>query len=74
MSSEKTVVNMSLLIWCAVVIAELIVIAYLINSGFVLLFMAVLISPILAAFKWPAPQKQLVNAEVKAEVTNEKAE
>lgn len=53
MSSEKTVINMSLLIWCFVVIAELFILAWLLHSGLVLLFVFILISPITAAFKWP---------------------
>lgn len=53
MENEKTVINQELLIWCGVVIAELIVLAYLVHSGLILLIGLVLILPISAAFRWP---------------------
>ncbi len=52
MSAEKTVVNMSLLLWCFAVIIELCILAYLV-SGLVLLGGIILIPPITAAFSWP---------------------
>ena len=74
MSSEKTVINMSLLIWCCVVVFEFCIIAYLIGSGLVLLFNLILISPILAAFKWPVIE-QTKSVEVRTpELKTEKAE
>ena len=72
MSSEKTVINTHLLIWCFVVIAELIVIAYLVRSGLVLLFALILISPITAAFKWPM-QKEIAEQNNKIEQSSVKA-
>ena len=75
MSSKKTVINLDILYWCFIVIIELFVIAYLIPSGFVLLFTAVLIPPIWAAFTWPAPEQQVENKEEKPkEIATEKAE
>ncbi len=74
MSSSKTVINMDLLLWCVVVVIELFVIAYLVGSGLVLLFAAVLIPPVWAAFTWPAP-KQIENNEAnQKEIATEKAE
>ena len=56
MSAEKTVINMSLLLWCFAVIIELCILAHLV-SGLVLLGGVILISPILAAFSWPAMEE-----------------
>lgn len=65
---------MNLLLWCFIVIIELIIIAYLIGSGFILLFSLILASPIWAAFSWPAPE-QIANGEAKPkELAAEKAE
>ena len=76
MSSGKTVINMSIIGWCCVVIIELFIIAYLINSGFILLLSAVLIPPVWAAFTWPAPEvKQVENNDSQPkEIATEKAE
>ena len=72
MSSGKTVINMSLIGWCAVVFIELCIIAYLLYSGLILLFAAVLIPPVWAAFSWPAPAQITDNTKT-TEVATEKA-
>ena len=73
MSSGKTVINMSIICWCCVVLIELCIIAWLIPSGLVLLFAVVLIPPIWAALSWPAPA-QITEGEAKTtEVAAEKA-
>lgn len=59
MDSKKTVINMELLIWCSVVIVELFILSWLVQSFFVLLFGLVLISPIMAAFNWPIQIKAI---------------
>lgn len=74
MDSEKTVININLLIWCFVVIAELFILAWILQSGLVLLFALVLFSPITAAFKWPDPEKKELENKEKAELEVEKAE
>ena len=53
--APKTVVNQTLMLWCAVVIVELFVIAHLMASPMVLLFGLVLFLPLRAAMNWPAP-------------------
>ena len=64
---------MSLIGWCCVVVIELIIIAFLIPSGLVLLFAAVLIPPVWAAFTWPAPAQITEGEAKKTEVAAEKA-
>ncbi len=66
MSSENTVINMSLLIWCFVVIAELFVLSWILPNGFVLLIGLVLFFPIRAAFKWTAPKELDTHPKKKA--------
>ncbi len=73
MSSEKTVINMSLLLWCFAVIIELCILAYLV-SGLVLLGGVILISPILAAFNWPAMEEIEHDGTKTSEAKTEKAE
>ena len=73
MSAEKTVVNMSLLLWCFVVIIELCILAYLV-SGLVLLGGIILISPITAAFSWPATEEIEHDGTKTTEAKTEKAE
>ena len=74
MSAEKTVINMSLLLWCFAVIIELCILAYLV-SGLVLLGGVILISPILAAFSWPAVEEIEHDGTTKtSEAKTEKAE
>ncbi|MBQ2594438.1 MAG: hypothetical protein II567_14315 [Candidatus Riflebacteria bacterium] len=73
MSSEKTVINMSLLLWCFAVIIELCILAYLV-SGLVLLGGVILISPILAAFSWPAMDEIEHDGTKTSEAKTEKAE
>lgn len=51
----KTVINSTLMLWCGVVIAELFVIARLMNSSLVLLLALVMFFPLRAAWNWPAP-------------------
>lgn len=53
METEKTIINQELLIWCVIVVFELIVLAWLIQSGLILLLGLVLIAPVSAAFSWP---------------------
>ena len=73
MNSGKTVVNTSIIGWSLLIIIELFIIAFLVDSGLVLLFSILLISPITAAFNWPAPE-QITNGEVKTtETAAEKA-
>ena len=58
--NENTVINMSLLIWCFVVIIELVILACIIPNPAapaVLLIGLVLYSPITAAFKWRMPKE-----------------
>lgn len=59
MDSEKTLINTELLIWCSVVVVELFILAWLVQSAFMLILGLVLISPILAAFNWPVPTKAI---------------
>ena len=73
MSSEKTVINMNLLLWCFVVIIELCILAYLIH-GLVLLFGLILFSPITAAFSWPATEEIEDKNKKTLEEKTEKAE
>lgn len=73
MSAEKTVINMSLLLWCFVVIIELCILAYLV-SGIVLLGGIILISPITAAFSWPDVEKIEHDGTKTSEAKTEKAE
>ena len=73
MSSGKTVINMSLIGWCCVVLIELVILAFLIPSGLVLLFTAVLIPPVWAAFSWPAPAQITDDESKKTELAAEKA-
>ena len=63
---------MSLIGWCCVVFIELCIIAYL-SYGLVLLFAAVLIPPVWAAFSWPAPAQITDGEAQKTEVVAEKA-
>ena len=72
MSAEKTVINMSLLLWCGVIIIELCILAYLV-SGLVLLAGIILISPITAAFSWPAKEEIEHDGTKTLEAKTEKA-
>ena len=74
MSAEKTVVNMSLLLWCFVVIIEIIILVYLANSGLILLGGIILIPPITAAFSWPATEEIEHDGTKNTEAKTEKAE
>ena len=59
-NTKNTVINMSVLVWCLVVIIELVILACIIPSPAapcVLLIGLVLYSPITAAFKWRAPKE-----------------
>ncbi len=51
----KTVINSTLMLWSGVVIAELFIIAHLMNSSLVLLLSLVMFFPLRAAWNWPAP-------------------
>lgn len=59
MEKEDTVINQELLIWCVVVIIELFVLAWLIQSGLVLLIGLILIPPVKAAFNWPIDKEAI---------------
>ncbi len=61
MDKQETVINQELLIWCVVVIVELFVLAFLIQSGLVLLIGIVLIPPCKAAFNWSVEENAIEN-------------
>lgn len=61
MQEQETVVNQTLLIWAGVVIAEIFVIAHLMQFPWIILASAIMYWPISAALNWPAP----VNEEKK---------
>lgn len=61
MDKQETVINQELLIWCVVVVVELFVLAFLIQSVLVLLIGLVLIPPVKAAFNWPVEEEAIEN-------------
>jgi hypothetical protein len=74
MDKEKTVININLIIWCFVVLGELFILAWILQSGIVLLFALLLYSPITAAFNWPDPDKKVIEENKTTELKTEKAE
>ena len=70
MSKEVTGINSELLVWCFIVLLELFILAWLINTGLVLVFGLLLIFPVLAAFNWPCVEQ----IEEKTLVSGAKAE
>lgn len=57
-ATPNTVINSTLMIWCGIIIIELFIIAFLINSSMVLLLGLVMFFPMRAAWNWPCPPIQ----------------
>ncbi len=65
MQENEKVINQTLLIWSAVVIVEIFVIASLMQSPLLVFSAFIMYWPIKAAMNWPAPLEAPVNAEEK---------
>lgn len=57
--TNETMINVSLCVWCAVVVIEMAIISWLLGSYWWMLLCLVLIPPIMAAFKWPILLKRI---------------
>lgn len=65
MQEQEKVINQTLLIWCGVVIVEIVIIAALLKFPLLAFAAFIMYWPVKAAMDWPAPPEKLLTDEVK---------
>lgn len=70
MKTPRTCINQTLLIWSAIVVVEIFIIAYLMNFPWLIFTAIIMFWPARAAVNWPYPKKQISDNSQKKSLQN----